>query len=80
VVILKKGKTSLSNQIRKLRFENAEMTQQQLAEKVGLTRQTIAAIESSKYSPSLKVAFQISAVFELPLDNVFQWEPLNTAN
>ena len=70
-----KGKTALSNQIRKLRFEHDEMTQQQLADKVGLTRQTIAAIEACKYSPSLEVAFQIAAVFDLLLSDVFTWNP-----
>lgn len=66
--------TGINNQIRRLRFAHDEMTQQQLADKVGLTRQTIAAIEANKYSPSLKAAFQISAVFELTLVDVFSWQ------
>jgi len=63
----------ISNNIRRLRFDHDEMTQQQLADKVGLTRQTIAAIESSKYSPSLEAAFQIADVFGLQLSEVFIW-------
>lgn len=65
---------SLSNNIRKLRFEADEMSQQTLAEKVGVTRQTIFAIEKDKYSPSLEVAFKISNVFNVPLENVFNYE------
>jgi putative transcriptional regulator len=64
----------LSNQIRRLRFENGEMTQQQLADKAGVTRQTILAIEAGKYSPSLTLAFRIAKVFEVPLEEVFQYE------
>jgi putative transcriptional regulator len=64
----------LSNQIRRLRFENGEMTQQQLADRVGVTRQTILAIEAGKYSPSLTLAFRIAKVFGLPLEEVFQYE------
>ena len=67
------GKTSIENRIRKLRFEHNEMTQQSLAEQVGVTRQTINAIELGKYSPSLEVAFRISRVFDLPLESVFAW-------
>lgn len=63
----------ISNQIRRLRFENGEMTQQQLAQRVGVTRQTINAIELGKYSPSLEVAFRIAAVFGLPLEQVFEY-------
>ena len=62
------------NQIRRLRFERGEMTQGQLAEKIGMTRQTIAAIEAGKYSPSLEAAFRIAHVFAASLDDVFQWE------
>ncbi|MDB5424394.1 MAG: transcriptional regulator, family [Phenylobacterium sp.] len=62
------------NQIRRLRFEQGEMTQAQLAEKIGMTRQTIAAIEAGKYSPSLEAAFRIAHVFGAKLDDVFQWE------
>lgn len=67
------GKTSIENRIRKLRFAHDEMTQQDLAESVGVTRQTINAIELGKYSPSLEVAFRISRVFDLPLEEVFTY-------
>lgn len=66
---------AIRNKIRTLRFHAAEMTQQQLADKVGVTRQTVIAIEQGKYSPSLEVAFRIAAVFAVPLDEVFQYEP-----
>ena len=62
------------NQIRRLRFEHGEMTQSDLAEKIGMTRQTVAAIEAGKYSPSLEAAFRIAHVFGVKLDDVFQWE------
>jgi putative transcriptional regulator len=65
---------SLSNNIRKLRFEADEMSQQTLADKVGVTRQTIFAIEKDKYSPSLEVAFKISNVFKTPLEDVFTYK------
>jgi putative transcriptional regulator len=68
------GSDQISNQIRKLRFENGEMTQQQLADKVGVTRQTILAIEADKYSPSLMLAFKIAKAFNVPLEDVFQYE------
>jgi putative transcriptional regulator len=61
----------ISNSIRKLRFNHGEMTQQQLAEKVGVTRQTIIAMEQEKYSPSLELAFRIALVFKVPLEEVF---------
>lgn len=64
---------SITNNIRKLRFNNHEMTQQELADAVGVTRQTINAIEAAKYSPSLELAFKIAVVFELPLEEVFQY-------
>jgi putative transcriptional regulator len=64
----------LKNNIRRLRFDNGEMTQQQLADKVGVTRQTILAIEADKYSPSLILAFRIAKAFNVPLENVFQYE------
>ncbi len=64
----------LKNQVRTLRFLNGEMTQGDLGQKIGVTRQTIAAIEAGKYSPSLEAAFRIAAVFGKPLDEVFQWE------
>ncbi len=63
----------IDNQIRKLRFAHSEMTQQQLAERIGVTRQTVNAIELGKYSPSLEVAFRIAAVFNVPLEQVFQY-------
>lgn len=62
-----------TNDIRTLRFLNGEMTQAELGERVGVTRQTIAAIEQGKYSPSLEVAFRISQIFGKPLDEVFTW-------
>jgi len=65
---------SLSNNIRRLRFEADEMSQQTLADKVGVTRQTIFAIEKDKYSPSLEVAFKISNVFKTPLEDVFTYK------
>ena len=63
----------VTNNIRALRFAHGELTQAELAERVGLTRQTIIAIEQGKYSPSLEVAFQIARVFGVPLDDVFQY-------
>ena len=69
------GKGRISNSIRKLRFFRDEMTQQQLAEKVGVTRQTIIAMEQDKYSPSLELAFRIAHVFEVPLEEVFSYHP-----
>jgi putative transcriptional regulator len=65
--------TRVTNDIRRLRFENGEMTQAELADRLGLTRQTVIAIEQGKYSPSLEVAFQIAEVFEVTLDRVFQY-------
>lgn len=67
-------KYKIRNNIRKLRFNNGEMTQEQLAEKAGVTRQTIIAIESSKYSPSLELAFRIAQAFGVPLGEVFSYE------
>ena len=64
----------LQNQIRRLRFERGEMTQQALADKVGVTRQTIIAIEGGKYAPSLLLAFQIAEALKVPLDGVFSYE------
>lgn len=63
--------TRVTNDIRALRFAAGEMTQAQLADRVGLTRQTIIAIEQGRYSPSLEVAFKIAHVFGVPLDQVF---------
>jgi len=65
---------TIKNQVRRLRFENGEMTQQQLADKAGVTRQTIIAIEAGKYAPSLTLAFKIAKAFDVPLENVFQYE------
>ncbi len=61
----------IRNNIRKLRFNHGEMTQQQLADKAGVTRQTIVAIEGGKYSPSLELAFRIALAFDVPLQEVF---------
>lgn len=69
------SKARIRNNIRKLRFNSSQMTQQQLAEKVGVTRQTVIAIEGDKYSPSLEVAFRIASAFGVPLEEVFQYEP-----
>lgn len=63
----------ISNKIRKLRFENGEITQQELANKVGVTRQTIVAIENAKYFPTLELAFKISEVFQVNIDGVFTY-------
>jgi putative transcriptional regulator len=68
------GKSRISNNIRQLRFFNDEMTQQQLAEKVGVTRQTIIAMEQEKYSPSLELAFRIALAFGAPLEEVFSYD------
>jgi len=64
--------TAITNSIRRLRFERGEMTQAQLAEKVGVTRQTINAIEQGKYSPSLEAAFKIADAFGVRLEEVFR--------
>ena len=69
------SKTRVSNNIRKLRFFHDEMTQKELADKVGVTRQTIVAIEKAKYSPSLELAFRIATVFDVPLEEVFSYDP-----
>lgn len=68
------SKSHISNTIRTLRFVHGEMTQKELADKVGVTRQTIVAIEKAKYSPSLEVAFRIARVFNSPLEEVFSFE------
>lgn len=68
------AKPQISNNIRRLRFDSGEMTQAALAERVGVTRQTIMAIEAAKYSPSLELAFQIADVFGVPLGDVFTYE------
>ena len=68
------SKHRLNNNIRTLRFFNDEMTQQQLAKKVGVTRQTIIALEKGKYSPSLELAFRLAFVFDVPLEEVFSYD------
>ena len=65
--------TRVTNAIRALRFRHDEMTQAELAERIGVTRQTVIAIEQGRYSPSLEVAFQIARVLKVPLDEVFQY-------
>jgi len=65
--------TRITNRLRELRFHAAEMTQADLAEKVGVTRQTIIAIEQGRYSPSLEVAFKIARAFGVPLEEAFQY-------
>jgi putative transcriptional regulator len=65
--------TRVTNSIRTLRFAAGEMTQAELADRVGMTRQTIIAIEQGRYSPSLEVAFKIARVFDVPLDSVFHY-------
>lgn len=68
-------KYRINNNIRKMRFFHDEMTQQQLAEKVGVTRQTIIAMEQGKYSPSLELAFRVALAFGVPLEEVFSYDP-----
>ncbi len=68
------GKSEISNQVRRLRFENGQMTQQQLADKVGVTRQTIIAVEAGKYSPSLPLAFKIARTFGVRVEDVFEFD------
>jgi putative transcriptional regulator len=68
-------KGRLTNQIRRLRFDAGEMTQADLAARVGVTRQTIVAIEAAKYAPSLELAFEIAHAFGKPIGEVFNWEP-----
>ncbi|BCB83547.1 helix-turn-helix transcriptional regulator [Phytohabitans suffuscus] len=65
--------TRVTNAIRQLRFHRGEMTQAELADRIGVTRQTVIAIEQGRYSPSLEMAFRIARVFEVPLDDVFQY-------
>jgi putative transcriptional regulator len=71
--------TRVTNRIRALRFEHGEMTQAELGQRIGATRQTVIAIEQGKYSPTLEMAFQIAAVFGVPLDDVFQY-PTSSEN
>ncbi|MET9466456.1 helix-turn-helix transcriptional regulator [Streptomyces sp. NPDC006544] len=65
--------TGVTNRIRTLRFERGEMTQADLAERIGVTRQTVIAIEKGRYSPSLETAFRIARVLAVPLEQVFQY-------
>ena len=69
------AKSPIRNNIRQLRFFNGEMTQKDLAKKAGVTRQTIIAMEKGQYSPSLELAFRIARVFNVPLEEVFSYEP-----
>lgn len=64
---------AIENDIRRLRFEHGEMTQAALAERIGMTRQTVIAIEQNRYSPSLEAAFKIADAFGAPLESVFRW-------
>jgi putative transcriptional regulator len=64
----------ITNTIRRLRFEHGEMTQDELAKRIGMTRQTVAAIEHNKYSPSLEAAFRIAEAFGVEIGEVFQWK------
>jgi len=64
----------LKNQIRRLRFEHGEMTQQELADRAGVTRQTIIALEAGKYAPSLLLAFRLARVFSVDVEGVFQYD------
>ena len=66
--------TRVGNQIRRLRFERGEMTQADLAQRIGVTRQTIIAIEQGRYSPSLEMAFEIADALDVILDDVFQYQ------
>ena len=68
------AKSEMQNHVRRLRFEHGQMTQQQLADKVGVTRQTIIAIEAGKYSPSLPLAFRIARAFGVSIEQVFQYD------
>ena len=67
-------KNEVTNNVRRMRFEHGEMTQQELAERVGVTRQTIIAIEAGKYMPSLPLAFKLARVFNLGVEEVFRLE------
>lgn len=68
------SKTKVSNRIRRLRFDCGEMTQQELAGKIGVTRQTVNAIEGAKYSPTLELAFRIALALGVPLGEVFSYD------
>ncbi len=68
------AKSPVGNHVRRLRFDRGEMTQQELADKVGVTRQTVVAIEKGSYSPSLELAFRIARAFNVPLEEVFWFD------
>jgi putative transcriptional regulator len=68
------AKAEIQNRVRKLRFENNEMTQQELADRAGCTRQTIVALEQEKYVPSLALAFRIAKVFRVQIEDVFEYQ------
>ena len=72
------AKSEMQNHVRRLRFEHGEITQQQLADRVGVTRQTIIAIESGKYSPSLPLAFKLARSFGVSIEQVFQYDEQET--
>lgn len=65
--------TRVTNDIRRLRFDRGEMTQAELADRIGVTRQTVIAIEQGRYSPTLEMAFRIARTFDVPLEDVFQY-------
>lgn len=69
-----KKEEKLQNRIRRLRFDNGEMTQQELADRIGVTRQTIIALEAGKYVPSLLLAFRLATAFRVRVDDVFQYD------
>lgn len=70
---------SVLNRIRFFRFQHGQMSQAELGQRIGVTRQTVAAIEAGKYSPSLEAAFRIADVFHVTLEEVFQWKPSSTS-
>ncbi len=69
------GTTSVNNHIRRLRFERGELTQEELARRCGVTRQTIIALEAGKYAPSLELAFRIALALDARIEQVFEWKP-----
>ncbi len=72
----KPNKGKITNQIRRIRLARTELTQEELAKRVGATRQTIIAIEAGKYAPSMELAFRIAGEFGAPFEDVFQFDPL----
>ena len=74
---IKVANEQIKNQIRRLRFENGRLTQQQLADKASVTRQTIIAIEGGKYAPSLTLAFKMAQIFGVKIEDIFQYEVVN---